>query len=126
MNGNANLNANNLTPQNVIDWRKKLGIGKTSLIYTNTSQFSDTTIILSENIDNFSLLNFIVTDFGTGNRITFTMSVEAFKETSQTNPLLFNSSNKDETKYQQIWFLSGRQIRVGGRNKLMLIKIFAI
>ena len=25
MNGNANLNANNLTPQNVIEWRKKLG-----------------------------------------------------------------------------------------------------
>lgn len=26
MNGNANLNANNLTPQNVVDWRKKLEI----------------------------------------------------------------------------------------------------
>ena len=26
MNGNANLNANNLTPQNVTDWREKLGI----------------------------------------------------------------------------------------------------
>ena len=25
MNGNANLNANNLTPQNVVEWRKKLG-----------------------------------------------------------------------------------------------------
>lgn len=26
MNGNANLNANNLTEQNIKDWRKKLGI----------------------------------------------------------------------------------------------------
>ena len=26
MNGNANLNANNLTPQNIIEWREKLGV----------------------------------------------------------------------------------------------------
>ena len=40
MNGNANLNANNLTTQNVEDWRKKLGIDlidKLETIYNNTN-----------------------------------------------------------------------------------------
>lgn len=43
MNGNANLNANNLTTQNVEDWRSKLGIdliGKVETIYNNTSSTS--------------------------------------------------------------------------------------
>lgn len=31
MNGNANLNANNLSKKNIEDWRKKLGIDATSL-----------------------------------------------------------------------------------------------
>ena len=44
MNGNANLNANNLTPQNVEDWRKKLGIGgclKIKKIWENTQYLSN-------------------------------------------------------------------------------------
>ena len=39
MNGNANLNANNLTPSNVVDWRKKLGIGRTqtNIVYASSN-----------------------------------------------------------------------------------------
>lgn len=57
MNGNANLNANNLTPQNVEDWRKKLGIfdnkftfKRLSLTVESTRQ---TTVDLSTYIDNY-------------------------------------------------------------------------
>ena len=39
MNGNANLNANNLTPQNVVDWRNKLGINA-DLLWQNPNPTS--------------------------------------------------------------------------------------
>lgn len=42
MNGNANLNANNLTPQNVVDWRNKLNI-------TDLTDLTEAELILLKN-----------------------------------------------------------------------------
>ena len=60
MNGNANLNANNLTPQNVIDWQEKLNLrgGRMTASRTLVSQnvVSLPEITLTDSMLNYDFL----------------------------------------------------------------------
>ena len=64
MNGNANLNANNLTTQNVEDWRKKLGIdliGKVEEIYKNSTPYvSQSATTITPNVDMTQYSGFVI------------------------------------------------------------------
>jgi hypothetical protein len=126
MNGNANLNANNLTPQNVVDWRNKLGVSNFGE-YDNLWNGNTNGTYTIPNISNYKMLLAIV-KMDDSNWISSFIPVEFLKgeiASPYTTNWNINGNNPDTYMYFIFTFNSTTNISVA-KNKTQYAYLFGI